>query len=107
MKTTEDKLFDLYQDLKDNAYNSEYHNYHFKETNQIIRKHFEAIAPPKGIKDRIARLIKWIVKITMRILGFPFAMFLMFLKDSQLWLMYGGNITAGERRKGAENKRDL
>ncbi|TRZ80537.1 hypothetical protein D4R86_04255 [bacterium] len=35
-------LMDLFDDLQKNAYNAEYHNYHFKEANQIIRKHFEA-----------------------------------------------------------------
>ena len=35
-------LNDLFDDLQNNAYNVEYHNYYYKEANQIIRKHFEA-----------------------------------------------------------------
>lgn len=34
-------LNDLFDDLQKNAYNAEYHNYYYKEANQIIRKHFE------------------------------------------------------------------
>ncbi len=33
-----DKLFD---DLQENAYDSIWHKYFYKEANQIIRKHFE------------------------------------------------------------------
>ena len=107
MKTTEDKLQHLYNDLQNNAYNVEFHNYHYKEANQILRKHFERIAPPQGIKNKIFRAIKWVVKIIMRIIGYPFAMFLMLLKLSQLWLMYGGNTMIGDYRKTHDDKHRL
>ena len=41
---TEFDLTDLFDDLEKNAYNAEYHNYNYKQANQIIRKHFEALS---------------------------------------------------------------
>jgi len=47
-------LMDLFNDLGKNAYNAEYHNYHFKEANQIIRKHFEQFASQFQQEDKIS-----------------------------------------------------
>lgn len=107
MKTTEDKLMDLFDDLQENAYNVEFHNYHYKEANQIFRKHWELIAPPDSTKQRILRAIKWVVKIIMRIIGWPFMIVMMLLKLSQLWLMYGGNTMVGDYRKEHDHKHRL
>lgn len=40
---TSKKLKALYDDLQTNAYDNDYHSYYYKETNQIIRKHFEKL----------------------------------------------------------------
>jgi hypothetical protein len=37
----EEKLNEIFNELQKEAYNLEYHNYDYKLTNQIIRKHFE------------------------------------------------------------------
>lgn len=42
-KNVEKKLNDLFNDLRHNAYFVDYHAYYYKEANQIIRKHFEAL----------------------------------------------------------------
>jgi len=39
----EKMINEIFDDLKDKAYNSDYHNYSFKETNQVIRKYFEVL----------------------------------------------------------------
>jgi len=51
-------LTDLFNDLQKNAYNFEYHNYHYKEANQIIRKHFEAMEQYHKAQMR-EEIIKW------------------------------------------------
>lgn len=37
------ELQDLFDELQTGAYNPTYHNYYYKEANQIIRKHVEAL----------------------------------------------------------------
>jgi len=37
------KLQDLFNELNNKAYNVNYHNYRYKESNQIIRKHMEEL----------------------------------------------------------------
>lgn len=54
----EEKLNCLYNDLQKNAYSSDYHNYFYKETNQAIRKHFEAFA--KWMRDLQPKTDDWI-----------------------------------------------
>jgi len=44
----EEQLNELFDDLEANAYIHEYHTYHYKETNQIIRKHFEKLFTPQS-----------------------------------------------------------
>ena len=44
--TREERLKALFDELERDAYNAEYHNYYYKEANQIIRKHFEQSLPP-------------------------------------------------------------
>ena len=38
-----DRLARLFYELEADAYNADYHNYYYKEANQIIRKHFERL----------------------------------------------------------------
>lgn len=40
----EDYLNMIFNDLQKNAYDYDFHGYHFKEANQLIRKYFEAYA---------------------------------------------------------------
>jgi len=40
---TSKALRNIFDDLWDNAYNAEYHHYEYKQANQIIRKHIEAM----------------------------------------------------------------
>lgn len=52
--TREERLKALFDELERDAYNAEYHNYYYKEANQIIRKHFEHPLPPaEGAEQRI------------------------------------------------------
>jgi hypothetical protein len=44
MKMAEENLKKIYDELYENAYDIDFHGYHYKEANQIIRKHFEAYA---------------------------------------------------------------
>jgi hypothetical protein len=44
--TRQERLKALFDELERDAYNAEYHNYYYKEANQIIRKHFELSLPP-------------------------------------------------------------
>ena len=46
-------LTDLFNDLQKNAYNFEYHNYHYKEANQIIRKHWEQYHKEQSVSDEM------------------------------------------------------
>jgi hypothetical protein len=50
-KSAEEALKELWNDLWENAYNPEYHNYSYKEANQIIRKHFEKFALSQPSKE--------------------------------------------------------
>ena len=52
-----DRLARLFYELEADAYNADYHNYYYKEANQIIRKHFE----------RLPDLISAVVEERMRI----------------------------------------
>ena len=49
---TESDLNTLYSLLEKEAYNAEYHNYHFKEANQVIRKWFKSIADELLAEDK-------------------------------------------------------
>jgi len=51
-----EELKALWDELQEKAYNTESHNYHFKESNQVIRVHFE-----KMIKEK-DELLKTITK---------------------------------------------
>lgn len=42
----EELLKDLFAELEGKAYNAEYHNYYYKEANQVIRAFFERTFPP-------------------------------------------------------------
>ncbi|MCP4987996.1 MAG: hypothetical protein GY928_18675 [Colwellia sp.] len=37
------RLQDIFDELQEVAYNPTYHNYYFKEANQVIRKHVEKL----------------------------------------------------------------
>ena len=41
------ELQDLFDELQTGAYNPTYHNYYYKEANQIIRRHVEALLIPR------------------------------------------------------------
>jgi len=40
----EDYLNEIFNDLQENAYDLDFHGYHYKQANQIIRKYFEEYA---------------------------------------------------------------
>lgn len=39
----DNRLEAIFKELDEKAYNSEFHNYNYKCTNQVVRKHFEAL----------------------------------------------------------------
>lgn len=51
---TRDDLVKLFYELQTKAYNEEYHNYYYKETNQIIREFFDnnILEPPPEVEEK-------------------------------------------------------
>ena len=39
----DNRLEAIFKELSEKAYNPEFHNYDYKYTNQVVRKHFEAL----------------------------------------------------------------
>ena len=57
------RLQDLFDELEKDAYNQTTHNYYYKEANQTIRKHVEAIIENK---NHIVNINKKRIKIIVR-----------------------------------------
>ena len=53
----EELLKALFAELEGKAYNAEYHNYYYKEANQVIRAFFERTFPPAEGAEEIQREI--------------------------------------------------
>lgn len=65
----EQALLELFDDLEKNAYNSEYHNFYYKEAKQIIRKHFEQSHPhvkPQGLNKEDIRIMRSLLDSSLK-----------------------------------------